>query len=136
MTKSKEQNTPIMNVSKIKMAIKNSFTLTLTLLMQERIQMGVMKVVKTINNIEIPSTPSLNLIKSLIQDFSSTNWKFEEFWSKECQTNKDNKNVAMLVNKETYIALLLFWLLDIKIKIELTRGKNIKEDKIGKFILV
>ena len=125
-----------MNVSKIKIAIKNSFTLTLTLLMQERIQMGVMKVVKTINNIEIPSTPSLNLIKSLIQDFSSTNWKFEEFWSKECQTNKDNKNVAMLVNKETYIALLLFWLLDIKIKIELTRGKNIKVDKIGKFILV
>ena len=55
------------------MAIKNSFTLTLTLLMQEIIQIGVIKAVKTINNIEIPSTPSLNFIKSLIQDFSSIN---------------------------------------------------------------
>ena len=105
--------------------------------MQERIQMGVIKVVKTINNIEIPSTPNLNLIKSLIQDFSSTNWKFEVRMSKEYQTNKDNKKVAILVNIETYIALLLFfWLLDKKIKIELTSGKKIKVDKIGKFILM
>ena len=62
-----------MNVSKIRMAIKNSFTLILTLFMQEIIQIGVIKVVKTINNIEIPSTPNLNFIKSFIQDFSSTN---------------------------------------------------------------
>jgi hypothetical protein len=51
--------------------------------------------------------------------------------------NKDNRNVAILVNKETYIALLLFFLLlDKKTKIELTSGKKIKLDKIGKFILV
>ena len=62
-----------MKVSKIKIAIKNSLTLVLTLLMQDIIHMGVMKVVKTINSIEIPSTPNLNFIKLLIQDFSSTN---------------------------------------------------------------
>ena len=51
--------------------------------------------------------------------------------------NKDNKNVAILVNSETYIELLLFFLLlDKKIKIELTSGKNIRVDKIGKFILI
>ena len=37
-----------MNVSNIKIAIKNSLTLTLTLLIQEMIQIGVIKVVKTI----------------------------------------------------------------------------------------
>ena len=62
-----------MKVSKIKIAIKNSLTRVLTLLMQDIIHMGVMKVVKTINSIEIPSTPNLNFIKLLIQDFSSTN---------------------------------------------------------------
>ena len=51
-----------MNVSKIKIAIKNSLTLTLTLLTQEMIQIGVIKVVNTINSIDIPSTPNLNLI--------------------------------------------------------------------------
>ena len=51
--------------------------------------------------------------------------------------NRDNRNVAKLVNRETYIALLSFFLfLDKKIKIELTRGKNIKVDRIGKFILM
>ena len=37
------------------------------------IQIGVIKVVKTIKRIDIPSTPNLNLMKLLIQDFSSTN---------------------------------------------------------------
>ena len=50
-----------MNVSKIKIAIKNSLTLTLTLLTQERIQIGVMKVVNTMKRIDMPSIPSLNL---------------------------------------------------------------------------
>ena len=119
------------------MAIKNSFTLTLTLLIQEMMQMGVIRVVKTINSIEMPSTPNLNFINSLIQDFSSTNWKSEVLWSREYQINKDKKNVAILVNKEIYIALLLFfWTLDKKIKIELISGKKINEDKIGKFILM
>ena len=62
-----------MNVSKIKIAIKNSLTLTLTLFTQEIIQIGVMNVVKTIKSIDIPSIPSLNFIKLFIQDFSSTN---------------------------------------------------------------
>ena len=63
----------IINVSRTKIAIKNSLTLYLTLLMHEIIHIGVIKVVKTINKIEIPSTPNLNFIKLLIQDFSSTN---------------------------------------------------------------
>ena len=41
--------------------------------MQEIIQIGVIKVVRTMKRIEIPSTPSLNLIKLLIQFFSSKN---------------------------------------------------------------
>ena len=52
------------------MAIKNSLILVLTLFMQDIIHIGVIKAVKTINNNEIPSTPSLNLIKPLIQLFS------------------------------------------------------------------
>ena len=60
----------------------------------------MIKVVKTINSIEIPSIPSLNFIKLLIQDFSSTNWNSEEFKSKEYQINKDNKNVAKLLKSE------------------------------------
>ena len=60
-------------VSSTKIAIKNSLTLSFTLLMHEIIHIGVIKVVKTINKIEIPSTPNLNLIKLFIQDLSSTN---------------------------------------------------------------
>ena len=62
-----------MNVSRTKIAIKNSLTLDLILLIQEIIQIGVIKAVKTIKRIEIPSTPSLNFIKPLIQFLSSTN---------------------------------------------------------------
>ena len=51
-----------MKVSSTKIAIKNSLTLSFTLLMHEIIHIGVIKVVKTINKIEIPSTPNLNLI--------------------------------------------------------------------------
>ena len=36
-------------------AIKNSLTLTLTLLIHEMIQIGVIKLVKTIKRIDIPS---------------------------------------------------------------------------------
>ena len=72
-TKSKEQKTPNINVSSIKIAIRNSLTLVLTLFTQDIMQIGVMNVVRTIKRIEIPSTPNLNLIKSFIQDFSSKN---------------------------------------------------------------
>ena len=64
---------PIINVSNIKIAIKNSLTLTLTLFTQETIQIGVIKVVKTIKSIDMPSIPNLNFMKLFIQDFSSTN---------------------------------------------------------------
>tara|TARA_B100001939_G_scaffold347474_1_gene369193 strand:+ start:958 stop:1095 length:138 start_codon:yes stop_codon:yes gene_type:complete len=44
--------------------------------------------------------------------------------------------VAILLNKEIYIELLLFVLsFDNKIKKELIKGKNISVDNIGKFIL-
>ena len=41
--------------------------------MHEIMQIGVINVVKTINNIDIPSTPNLNFIKLFIHDCSSTN---------------------------------------------------------------
>tara|TARA_B100001741_G_scaffold240829_1_gene201867 strand:+ start:3427 stop:3678 length:252 start_codon:yes stop_codon:yes gene_type:complete len=82
------------------MAIKNSLTLSLTLLMHEIIHIGVIKAVKTINKIEIPSTPNLNLIKLFIQDFSSTNWNSAVFTSNEYHKNKDSKKVAILLNNE------------------------------------
>ena len=125
-----------MKVSKIKIAIKNSLTRVLTLLMQDIIHMGVMKVVKTINSIEIPSTPNLNFIKLLIQDFSSTNWNSEVFISKEYHKNNERKKVATLLNKEIEIELTFVVLsLDNKMKKELIKGKKIKVDNIGKFIL-
>ena len=43
------------------------------LFMQETIQIGVIKAVNTINNIDIPSIPSLNFIKLFIQECSSIN---------------------------------------------------------------
>ena len=104
--------------------------------MHEIIQIGVMKVVKTINNIEIPSIPNLNLMKLFIQDWSSTNWKSGILVSKEYHKNNDRKNVAILPNKDIeIIPKLLVLLFDKKIKRELVKGKNIKVDSIGKFIL-
>ena len=52
----------MIKVSKINRVIKNSFSLCLVLFTQEIIQIGIMKVVKTMNNIEIPSTPNLNFM--------------------------------------------------------------------------
>ena len=54
------------------------------------------------------------------------------FWE-----NNDNKKAAKLLKREIYTELLLFLLsFDKKIKKELTKGKNINVDKIGKFILI
>ena len=104
--------------------------------MQEIIQIGVIKVVKTINSIDIPSIPNLNLIKLFIQKFSSTNWNSEEVTSNEYHRNSESRNTAKLLNKDIYIELLLLVLsLDKKMKRELNKGKNIKVDNIGKFIL-
>ena len=44
------------------MAIKNSLSLVLTELTQDNIQIGVMKAVRTMNKIDIPSIPNLNFI--------------------------------------------------------------------------
>ena len=118
------------------MAIRNSLILVLTLLIHEIIHIGVIKVVRTINKIEIPSIPNLNLIKLFIQDCSSTNWKSAVFKSREYHKKSDNIKVAELLNKEMYIELALLDLSFVKkIKKELTRGKNMRVDKIGKFIL-
>ena len=125
-----------MKVSRINMAIKNSLTRVLTLLIQEIMQIGVMKVVKTINRIDIPSTPNLNFMKLFIQDFSSTNWKSDEFISKEYHKNNERKKVATLLNREIEIELTFVVLsLDNKMKKELIKGKKINVDNIGKFIL-
>ena len=43
----------------MRIAIKKSLSLFLTVLFTERIQSGVINVVKTMNNIEIPSIPTL-----------------------------------------------------------------------------
>ena len=62
-----------MNVSKIRMAIKNSLNLFLIEFTQEIIQIGAINAVRTMNKTDIPSIPNLNLIKPLIQFFSSKN---------------------------------------------------------------
>jgi len=55
------------------MAIKNSLSRVLTLLIQDIMQIGVINAVRTINKIDIPSMPNLNFIYPLIQFFSSIN---------------------------------------------------------------
>lgn len=81
-------------------AIKNSFSLFFTLLIQEIIQIGVINAVKIMNNIEIPSIPSLNLISPLIQFFSSTNWKPGKLLSNEYHKKKVKNKLANEVNSE------------------------------------
>ena len=68
--------------------------------MHEIIQIGVINVVKTINKIEIPSTPNLNLIKQLIQDCSYKKLNSALLISNEYHKNNDKKKVAILLNKE------------------------------------
>ena len=63
-------------------------------------QIGVMKVVKTINRIDIPSTPNLNLMKLFIQDFSSINWNSAVLRSKEYHKNKESIKVAVLLKSD------------------------------------
>ena len=89
-----------MNVSKIKIAIKNSLTLTLTLFIHEIIQIGVINVVKTIKSIDIPSIPNLNFIKSFIQDFPLQTEIQRNLYLKEYHKNNESKKVAELLNKE------------------------------------
>ena len=83
------------------MAIKNSFSLFLILLIHEITHMGIIKAVNKINRIDIPSIPNLNLIKPLIQTASSTNWKLGKDLSNEYHKNRTRKKFAKLVNKDT-----------------------------------
>ena len=117
-------------------AIKNSFILVLTLLIQDKTHIGVIKAVKTINKIEIPSIPSLNFINPLIQFFSSTNWNPEKVLSKENHKKRHNIKFAKLVKIEIYFELLSFSVLKIKIKKAPNKGKKITDDKIGKSIIL
>ena len=117
-------------------AIKNSLILVLTLFIQDKTHIGVIKAVKTINKIEIPSIPSLNLINPLIQFFSSTNWNPEKVLSKENHKKRHNIKFATLVKIEIYFELLSFSVLKIKIKKAPNKGKKITDDKIGKSIIL
>ena len=117
-------------------AIKNSLILVLTLFIQDKTHIGVIKAVKTINKIEIPSIPSLNLINPLIQFFSSTNWNPEKVLSKENHKKRHNIKFAKLVKIEIYFELLSFSVLKIKIKKAPNKGKKITDDKIGKSIIL
>ena len=117
-------------------AIKNSLILVLTLFIQDKTHIGVIKAVKTINKIEIPSIPSLNFINPLIQFFSSTNWNPEKLLSKENHKKRHNIKFAKLVKIEIYFELLSFSVLKIKIKKAPNKGKKITDDKIGKSIIL
>ena len=110
--------------------------LVLTLFIQDKTHIGVIKAVKTINKIEIPSIPSLNFINPLIQFFSSTNWNPEKVLSKENHKKRHNIKFAKLVKIEIYFELLSFSVLKIKIKKAPNKGKKITDDKIGKSIIL
>ena len=59
--------------------------------MPEKIHIGVINVVRSINKIDIPSIPSWKLKKPEIQFFFSTNWKSGIVESKEYQRKRDRK---------------------------------------------
>jgi len=126
-----------MKVSKINIAIKNSLSLVLTLLTQEMIQIGVMKAVKTMNNIETPSIPNLNLIKPFIQFCSSINWNPVKFLSNEYHKKIAKIKFAILVNNERLITFLFsfFSVLENKINKAPKVGSRVIDESIGKFIL-
>tara|TARA_B100001250_G_C19161534_1_gene512517 strand:- start:46 stop:363 length:318 start_codon:yes stop_codon:yes gene_type:complete len=105
--------------------------------MPEKIHIGTIKVVNNINKIEIPSTPSLKLIKPLIQFFSSINWKSAEELSNKYQRIIDRKKLAIEVKIATYLEFFSIFFcvpLVIKIKRAPINGMNIIDDRIGKFI--
>ena len=72
----------------------------------EKIHIGVIKVVSKINKIEIPSIPSLKLIKFPIQFFSSTNWNSDVDVSKENHRKSDKKKFTIDENIATYFEFL------------------------------
>ena len=99
--------------------------------------MGVIKAVKRINKIEMPSIPNLNFIKPLIQVFSSTNWKSYVVGSNEYHKNRARKKFVKLVKRDRYIEFLSLWFFSLlvkNIKNAPINGKKVIEDNIGKFI--
>ena len=135
MTKSNEQKTPIIKVSRTRIAIKNSFNLTFTEFIQETTQIGAINAVSTMNKIEIPSIPNLNFMYPLIQFFSSTNWKPWKILSNDHHKNMQSSKFTNVVRMEIYIAPRSFFELEKKIKNEPSNGKKIIKDNIGKFII-
>ena len=71
--------------------------------------MEAMNVVSIINNIEIPSTPSLKLIKSFIQFFSSINWKLDVEVSKEYQRKSERRKLDIEVKVATYLEFFIIF---------------------------
>ena len=59
-------------------------------------QNGIRKAVSTTNGIEMPSTPSLNLIASATQPWVSTNWKPGLAGSNRPQATSDSTKVAIV----------------------------------------
>ena len=105
--------------------------------MTDKTQIGVMKVVNKINNIEIPSIPSLKLKYPFTHCLFSINWKSAVDVSKENHKKIVRKRFAKDVNIATYFVLSI----DLseesfikRINKEPTRGRNVTADNIGKFI--
>ena len=105
--------------------------------MTDKIQSGVMKVVNSTNNIEIPSMPSLKLKYPIIHCLFSTNWKSDVELSKENHKKIERKKFAKDVKIATYFALLIDLSEEFFINstnIDPMRGIKIIADNIGKFI--
>ena len=89
------KKTPIKKVSKIKKAIKYSFTYIWIEFQLVRIHKGINKAVKITKNNEIPSTPkTIFKFEEGIQEISVINWNFEVCLLNNTHKNKDIKNVV------------------------------------------
>ena len=105
--------------------------------MTDKTQIGVMKAVNKINNIEIPSIPSLKLKYPLTHCLFSINWKSAVEVSKENHKKIARKKFAKDVKIATYFVLLIALSEESFIKRinkDPTRGRKVIADNIGKFI--
>ena len=104
--------------------------------MPEKIHIGVINVVRSINKIDIPSIPSWKLIKPEIQFFFSTNWKSGIVESKEYQRKRDRKKFTTEEKIATDFAFFstVFWVPCVtKTKKAPIKVINIFAERIGKF---
>ena len=120
-----------------KIAIKNSFNLVLMLLFTDTMQRGVIRVVRTINKIDIPSMPTLQFIKPLIQVSSSKNWNSAVDGSNKYQRYKDKIKLANETKRAKYLMVRQVFDFDFEKKINKApiNGNKISDDKIGKSII-